>query len=270
MHCDFLRSILQPLTERTEGDQMGSSIESLPQKRALLHEGKAKKVYTTDRDDLFIQEFKDSATAFDGTKKGTIAGKGSVNCRVSAKLFKYLQKWGVKTHFVDLLNANEMTILPVKIIPVEVVVRNIAAGSLVKRLGFEEGRRFPLPIIEFYFKNDSLHDPLMNDDHIRAMELATAAELAFLRREALNVNDALTEFFGNAGIDLVDFKLEFGRRPDGSIILADEISPDTCRLWDRKTGKKLDKDRFRFDLGDVEQAYAEILERTGAADESKR
>jgi phosphoribosylaminoimidazole-succinocarboxamide synthase len=159
-----------------------------------------------------------------------------------------------------------MVILPVQIVKIEVVVRNIAAGSLVRRLGFQEGKRLEPPIIEFYLKNDELHDPLMNDDHILAMGLATSPELAFLRREAHKVNEALTSFFGSVGIDLVDFKLEFGRRPDGSIILADEISPDTCRLWDKSTGKKLDKDRFRFDLGDVEEAYQEILARVGASE----
>lgn len=236
-----------------------------PIRGELLHEGKAKRVYKTDDPDLYIQEFKDSATAFDGTKKGTIIGKGSVNCKVSAALFKMLENWGVKTHFVGLANENEMIILPVKILPIEVVVRNIAAGSLVRRLGFEEGKRLEPPIIEFYLKNDALHDPLMNDDHILAMGHATTAELAFLRREAHKVNEALTQFFGSVGIDLVDFKLEFGRRPDGEIILADEISPDTCRLWDKATGKKLDKDRFRFDLGGVEEAYQEILTRVGVS-----
>jgi phosphoribosylaminoimidazole-succinocarboxamide synthase len=244
---------------------MDQTASARPAKGELKHEGKAKRVYVTDNPDLYIQEFKDSATAFDGTKKGTITGKGSVNCRVSAHLFKILDSWGVKNHFVELLNDNEMVILPVKIILVEVVVRNIAAGSLVRRLGFTEGQRLLPPIVEFYLKNDELHDPLMNDDHILAIELATTAELAFLRREAHKVNEALTEFFGSAGIDLVDFKLEFGRRPDGTIILADEISPDTCRLWDKATGKKLDKDRFRFDLGDVEEAYQEILTRVGAS-----
>ena len=236
-----------------------------PVRADLLHEGKAKRVFSTDQPDLYIQEFKDSATAFDGTKKGTIAGKGSVNCRVSAKLFTLLEKWRVKTHFVDLLSDTEMIILPVKIIPVEVVVRNIAAGSLVKRYGFVEGRVLTPSIFEFYLKNDELHDPLMNDDHVLAMGLADAGELAYLRRQAATVNDALCEFFGTIGISLVDFKLEFGRRPDNTIILADEISVDTCRLWDKQTGRKLDKDRFRFDLGDVEGAYQEILERTGAA-----
>ncbi len=236
-----------------------------PVRADLLHEGKAKRVFSTDQPDLYIQEFKDSATAFDGTKKGTIAGKGSVNCRVSAKLFTILEKWGVKTHFVGLLSDTEMIILPVKIILVEVVVRNIAAGSLVRRYGFAEGKVMKPSIFEFYLKNDELHDPLMNDDHVLAMGLADAGELAYLRRQAATVNDALCEFFGGIGISLVDFKLEFGRRPDNTIILADEISVDTCRLWDKQTGRKLDKDRFRFDLGDVEGAYKEILERTGAA-----
>jgi phosphoribosylaminoimidazole-succinocarboxamide synthase len=248
-----------------EGLSMVQSVPARPLRGDLLHEGKAKRVYKTSDPDLYIQEFKDSATAFDGTKKGTITGKGSVNCRVSAKLFRMLEDWGVKTHFVDILGDNEMVILPVKILPVEVVVRNIAAGSLVRRLGFEEGKLLQPPIVEFYLKNDALHDPLMNDDHIMAMGIADAAELAFLRREAHRINEALTQFFDAAGIDLVDFKLEFGYRPDGTIILADEISPDTCRLWDKGSGKKLDKDRFRFDLGNVEEAYQEILTRVGAS-----
>lgn len=231
----------------------------------LLHEGKAKKVYKTSDPDLYIQEFKDAATAFDGSKKGTITGKGTVNCRVSARLFKLLEQRGVKTHFVDLIADNEMLILPVEIIMVEVIMRNITAGSLVRNLGFEEGKKLSPPIVEFHLKNDELHDPLVNDDHIIALGFATADELAFLRKQGGIVNDTLREFFDSIGIDLIDFKLEFGRRPDGEIILADEISPDSCRFWDKKTGKKLDKDRFRFDLGDVEEAYREILDRTGAA-----
>jgi phosphoribosylaminoimidazole-succinocarboxamide synthase len=179
-------------------------------------------------------------------------------------MFTYLEERGIKTHFVELLNNNEMVIRGVKIIPVEVVVRNIAAGSMVKRLGFEENRVLPFAIVEFYLKNDDLHDPLVNDDHILAQGYATEDEIAHLRDQARKINTYLQEFFEAIGINIVDFKLEFGRLPDGSIILADEISPDTCRLWDRETGKKLDKDRFRFDLGDVEGAYQEILNRTGA------
>jgi len=236
------------------------------QRAELFHEGKAKRVYRTNEPDLYIQEFKDSATAFDGTKKSTIEGKGSVNCRVSAVLFEMLEKWGVETHYVELINDREMVIKPVKIILVEVVVRNVAAGSLVRHRGFTEGKILEPPIIEFYLKEDALHDPLINDDHIYAMGFMDSGEVAYIRRQANNINDALREFFGGIGIDLVDFKLEFGRRPDGSIILADEISPDTCRLWDKDTGKKLDKDRFRFDLGDVEGAYQEILQRTGASE----
>ena len=231
----------------------------------LLHEGKAKRVYKTDNPDLYIQEFKDSATAFDGSKKGTIEGKGTVNCKVSAHLFKLLEARGVKTHFVDLIADNEMVILPVQIIMVEVIMRNVAAGSLVRNLGFEEGAKLSPPIIEFHLKDDALHDPLVSDDHIIALGMAGADELALLRKMGSAVNDTLREFFDSIGIDLIDFKLEFGRRPDGEIILADEISPDSCRFWDKKTGKKLDKDRFRFDLGDVEGAYREILDRTGAA-----
>jgi len=236
-----------------------------PHKGELLHEGKAKRVYLTDNPDLYIQEFKDSATAFDGTKKDTIVGKGSVNCRVSSKMFRYLEEKGIPNHFVDIIDNNNMVIKPVKILKIEVVVRNIAAGSLVRRLGFTEGTVLDPPIIEFYFKEDALHDPLVTDDHIRAMGLATSDELKILREQATKINYALRDYFDSIGIRLVDFKLEFGKRPDGSIILADEISPDTCRLWDKETGRKLDKDRFRFDLGDVEGAYKEILERTGAS-----
>jgi len=235
-----------------------------PVRGELLHEGKAKRVYLTDDPDLYVQEFKDSATAFDGTKKGTIVGKGSVNCQISSKLFRMLEKGGVKTHFVELLSDNEMVIKPVKIIPLEVVVRNVAAGSLVRRLGFQEGVRLQPPIVEFYLKNDALHDPLVNEDHILAMGIASSEEVALLRDQAHKINGLLRGFFDGIGIELVDFKLEFGRRPDGSIILADEISPDTCRLWDKATGEKLDKDRFRFDLGSVEEAYQEILARVSA------
>ena len=241
---------------------MSDSIETRPIRGELLHEGKAKRVFKTDRDDLYIQEFKNDATAFDGTKKGTIEGKGSVNCQVSSRMFRLLESKGIRTHFVDILSENEMSILPVRIIKVEVVVRNIAAGSLVRVRGFKEGTKLDPTIVEWYLKDDSLHDPLINNDHVYALGLANPDELAGLRLEALKINDILREFFSTIGIDLVDFKLEFGRRPDGSIILADEISPDTCRLWDQKTGTKLDKDRFRFDLGDVEGAYQEILKRT--------
>ena len=239
--------------------------EKKPVRGELLHEGKAKRVYLTDDPDLYVQEFKDSATAFDGTKKGTIVGKGTANCKISTRLFQMLEKEGIKTHFVELLSNNEMVIKPVKIIPLEVVVRNVAAGSLVRRLGFQEGVRLQPPIVEFYLKNDALHDPLVNEDHILAMGIATVEEIALLREQAHKVNEVLRKFFDGIGIELVDFKLEFGRRPDGSIILADEISPDTCRLWDKATGEKLDKDRFRFDLGSVEEAYQEILARVSAA-----
>jgi phosphoribosylaminoimidazole-succinocarboxamide synthase len=243
---------------------MSESTGTRPIKGELLHEGKAKRVFLTDQKDRYIQEFKNDATAFDGTKKGTIEGKGSVNCQVSTRMFKLLESKGVTTHFVDILSDNEMSILPVKIIKVEVVVRNIAAGSLVKVRGFKEGTKLDPTIVEWYLKDDSLHDPLLNDDHVYALGLADSHELAGLKKDALKINDILGEFFGSIGINLVDFKLEFGRRPDKKIILADEISPDTCRLWDKKTGMKLDKDRFRFDLGNVEDAYQEILKRTSA------
>ncbi len=244
---------------------MEGKTSSSPERGELLHEGKAKRVYSTSQPDLYIQEFKDSATAFDGSKKGTIGGKGSVNCLVSAKLFKLLESRGVKTHFVDLISDNEMVILPVEIIMVEVILRNVAAGSLVRNLGFEEGKPLVPPICEFHIKDDAIHDPLIADDHVIALGLATAEELGILREYGKKINETLIEFFDGIGIDLIDFKVEFGRRPDGTIILADEISPDSCRFWDKETGKKLDKDRFRFDLGDVEEAYQEILERTGAS-----
>ncbi len=244
---------------------MSETTETRPVKGELLHEGKAKKVFNTDREDLLIQEFKNDATAFDGTKKGTIEGKGTVNCQVSARMFNLLSENGIENHYVELLSENAMAILPVEIIPVEVVVRNITAGSLVRHRGFEEGKKLDPTIIEWYLKNDELHDPLLNDSHILAYGYLDEDGMALLREEALKINEILSEFFAGIGIDLVDFKLEFGRRPDGSIILADEISPDTCRLWDRETGRKLDKDRFRFDLGDVEDAYQEILKRTAAS-----
>lgn len=224
------------------------------------YEGKAKIIFETDEPDLLVQEFKDSATAFDGTKKGQIAQKGFYNNQISQKLFTFLAENGIETHFVKGLSEREMLVRDVAIFQVEVVVRNVAAGSLVKRIGLEEGLHLNPPIVEFYYKNDALHDPLINRDHVRALNLATMDELNVLADQALRINHNLKAFMAERDLQLVDFKLEFGRYQD-RIILADEISPDTCRLWDRVEGTKLDKDRFRFDLGNVEDAYQEVYRR---------
>lgn len=225
-----------------------------------LYEGKAKIVYATDEPGLLIQHFKDSATAFNGKKKGTIVGKGAANARISARLFEILEKAGIKTHYHELLNEREMLIDRLEMIPLEAIVRNIAAGSLAERLGYEEGRRLKKPIVEFYYKRDDLGDPLLVCQHVLELGLVDAVQFQELRTLSLQVNDVLQPFFAQCGLELVDFKLEFGFK-DSEIILGDEISPDTCRLWDKKTGEKLDKDRFRRDLGRVEEAYQEILKR---------
>ncbi len=229
-------------------------------RRAMLYEGKAKRVYSTDDPGQCIIEFKDDATAFNGIKKGTIADKGIMNNTMSAYLFTMLAEAGVANHFVERISDREMLVRRVQIIPLEVIVRNIAAGSMSKRLGIPEGKVLASPVVEFSYKDDALGDPLVNEDHIRALGAATNEEVATLRRLALTVNDLLRERFATAGITLVDFKLEFGRA-DGEILLADEISPDTCRFWDTATGEKLDKDRFRRDLGGVEEGYHEVLGR---------
>ncbi|MBM3163161.1 MAG: phosphoribosylaminoimidazolesuccinocarboxamide synthase [Chlorobi bacterium] len=229
-------------------------------KRTLLHEGKAKKVYLTEDNDLVIQEFKDDATAFNNKKKGTIADKGVVNNAVSCKLFGLLEAHGVKTHLVEKLSGRDMLCRRLDIIKVEVVVRNIAAGSLVKRYGFTEGTVLENPIVEFYLKNDDLDDPLMNESHAVALGVASYEELAVLKERAEAINIVLREFFAQRKLKLVDFKLEFGRH-HGEILLGDEISPDTCRFWDLETNEKMDKDRFRFDLGGVEDAYSEVQRR---------
>jgi len=226
----------------------------------LLYEGKAKKVYTTDNEDCLIVDYKDDATAFNGEKKGTIVGKGVINNRVSNHFFKMLEKNGVPTHLVEEISERETIVKKVQIVPLEVIVRNIAAGSFSKRFGVEEGRKLATPTLEFSYKDDSLGDPLINEYHIRALELATDEEVAKISEMAFKVNKLLSEYLINIGIRLVDFKLEFGRYK-GEIILADEISPDTCRYWDKDTNEKLDKDRFRRDLGNVEDAYNEILKR---------
>jgi phosphoribosylaminoimidazole-succinocarboxamide synthase len=231
-------------------------------KGILLYEGKAKRLYAIPGyPDLLWQEFKDDATAFDAVKRGTIVNKGRINNQLTAYIFTFLGKAGIKNHFVELISENEMIVKKVKIIKIEVVGRNIAAGSLLKKTNFKEGQVLKTPIIEFYYKEDALHDPLINDSHAVAMKLAVQKELDYLRRMAEKINSMLIPFFRKRGLKLVDFKLEFGRDKKGNILLADEISPDTCRLWDVKTNEKLDKDRFRFDLGKVEESYAEVISR---------
>ena len=231
------------------------------EKKEQLYEGKAKKVYATDDPELLIVEYKDDATAFNGLKKGTIQGKGVINNQMSNRLMAKLEKSGVPTHYVQELSQRETLVKKVQIVPLEVIVRNISAGSFSKRYGVEEGIVFEQPTIEFSYKNDELGDPLLNSYHTLALKLATAEEIDTIKRYAFQVNDFLKALWAECGVILVDFKLEFGRLADGSIVLADEISPDTCRLWDEKTHEKLDKDRFRRDLGGVEDAYAEIMKR---------
>ena len=231
------------------------------QKTVQLYEGKAKKVYATENEDLVIVSYKDDATAFDGQKKGTIVGKGVVNNRMSNYLMQVLEKQGIKTHFVEELNDRETVVKKVSIVPLEVIIRNISAGSFAKRYGVEEGIVFDEPTIEFSYKNDDLHDPLINDYHALALKLATKDEINQIKAMAFKINEVLKAYFIKLGVKLVDFKLEFGRLKDGTIVLADEISPDTCRFWDAKTNEKLDKDRFRRDLGNVEDAYKEMMHR---------
>lgn len=229
-------------------------------KGALIYEGKAKKVFEADAPDRVIQYFKDDATAFNAQKRGTIVNKGVVNNRVSERLFRLLEAGGVPTHFLDRVSDREMLTRRVTIIPIEVVVRNRVAGSLAKRLGLEDGQPIDPPLIEFYYKNDALGDPLITDEHVRLLNLAEPAAVAEIKRWALTVNALLVPFFLDRGVILVDFKLEFGRH-NGKIVLADEISPDTCRFWDQQTGESMDKDRFRKDLGRIEEAYQEVLRR---------
>ena len=231
------------------------------EKLEQLYEGKAKKVFATDDPALYIVEYKDDATAFNGLKKGTIQGKGIINNQMSNRLMAYLEKQGVPTHYVKELNQRETLVKKVSIVPLEVIIRNISAGSFAKRYGVEEGIVFDQPTIEFSYKNDELGDPLLNRYHALALKLGTPEELDTIEKYAFKVNEVLKSFWQTCGVTLVDFKLEFGRLADGTIVLADEISPDTCRLWDSKTKEKLDKDRFRRDLGGVEEAYAEIMKR---------
>ena len=228
-----------------------------------IYEGKAKKVFATDDPNLCIVDYKDDATAFNGQKKGTIVGKGVVNNRMSNFMFQLLEKHGVKTHFVEELSDRETLVKKVSIVPLEVIIRNLSAGSFAKRYGVEEGIEFAQPTIEFSYKNDDLGDPLINDYHALALGLATQEEIDTIKAMAFKVNEVMKEYFKKLDVILVDFKLEFGKTADGEIVLADEISPDTCRFWDIKTHEKLDKDRFRRDMGGVEEAYQEIFSRIG-------
>lgn len=231
------------------------------EKRNQLYEGKAKKVFETDNKELLIVSYKDDATAFNGLKKGTIEGKGVINNRMSNMLMQMLEKNGVPTHFVEEINDRETIVKKVSIVALEVIIRNIAAGSFSKRYGVEEGVVFEQPTIEFSYKNDDLGDPLLNSYHAMALNIATKEEIDTITKYAFKVNELLKEFWSKCGVTLVDFKLEFGKLSSGDIVLADEISPDTCRLWDSKTKEKLDKDRFRRDLGGVEDAYTEVMKR---------
>ena len=229
-------------------------------KMEQIYEGKAKKVFATDDPGIVIVDYKDDATAFNGLKKGTIAGKGVVNNKVSNHFFRLLESRGIPTHYVEQLSDRETAVRRVQILPVEVIVRNRAAGSFSKRMGVEEGTTLACPILEYSYKNDALGDPFINSYYIRALNLATDAQMEQVKNYSFRINDILSAYLDELGIELIDFKLEFGLY-DGKVILADEISPDTCRFWDKATGKKLDKDRFRRDLGEVEEAYREIIKR---------
>ena len=231
------------------------------EKKEQLYEGKAKKVFATDDPNLVIVDYKDDATAFNGLKKGSIAGKGVINNVMSNHMFQLLEKQGVPTHFVEQLSERETLVKKVSIVPLEVIIRNISAGSFAKRFGVEEGIVFDEPTIEFSYKNDDLGDPLMNAYHAVALKAATREEIETIESMAFKVNEVMKQYFDSLNVILVDFKLEFGKTADGKIVLADEISPDTCRLWDKTTKEKLDKDRFRRDLGGVEEAYQEIMKR---------
>ncbi|NHC40326.1 phosphoribosylaminoimidazolesuccinocarboxamide synthase [Bacillus sp. MM2020_1] len=228
-----------------------------------LYEGKAKRIYATDDEQIVLVEYKDSATAYNGQKKADITGKGRLNNEITSLLFLKLKEQGIESHFIERISETEQLVKKVSIIPLEVVVRNVAAGSFSKRLGVEEGRDLTKPIVEFYLKNDELGDPLLTIDHILELQVATTQEATILREKALQINTVLSSFFNDLGIRLIDFKLEFGNDEDGNILLADEISPDTCRLWDKETNEKLDKDVFRRDLGSLTDAYENILARLG-------
>ncbi|MDB5084369.1 MAG: phosphoribosylaminoimidazole-succinocarboxamide synthase [Bacilli bacterium] len=232
-------------------------------KKELLYEGKAKRVYQTDEPGCYLVDFKDDATAFNGEKKGTITGKGRLNNAISSHFFELLAKQGVPSHFIRQIDERQMLVKQVKIIPIEVVVRNIAAGSLAKRLGLAEGTSLKSTVVEFYYKDDALGDPLINRSHIRTLGIAQEDQVAELEQQALRINEVLENYLFTKGLLLVDFKLEFGVTSEGQVLLADEISPDTCRFWDASTHEKLDKDRFRRELGSVEEAYQEIWQRLG-------
>ena len=231
------------------------------QKLEQIYEGKAKKVYSTEDPNLVIVDYKDDATAFNGLKKGTIVGKGVINNQMTNRLMAKMEKAGIPTHFVEELSERETLVKRVEIVPLEVIIRNISAGSFAKHYGVEEGIVFDAPTIEFSYKNDDLGDPLINEYHALALKLASKEEIEQIKKYAFAVNDVLKAFWSECGVTIVDFRLEFGRTSDGTIVLADEISPDTCRLWDSKTHEKLDKDRFRRDMGGVEDAYSEIMRR---------
>ena len=233
------------------------------EKKELLYEGKAKKVYTTENPEQLIVSYKDDATAFDGQKKGTIVGKGAINNRMTNHIFKLLEKKGVPTHLVEELNDRDTVVKKVEIVPREVIIRNFSAGSFAKKLRMEEGIKLACPTLEFSYKNDDLHDPFINSYYALALKLATQEEIDVITKYAFVVNDVMQEYFAGLGIELIDFKIEFGRLSDGTVILADEVSPDTCRLWDKETHEKLDKDRFRRDLGNVDDAYQEVFRRLG-------
>ncbi|HJV16666.1 MAG TPA: phosphoribosylaminoimidazolesuccinocarboxamide synthase [Bacillales bacterium] len=233
--------------------------------KELLYEGKAKRIYKTDDDNVVLVKYKDSATAFNGVKKAEITGKGRLNNEITSLLFLKLKEQGIESHFIERISETEQLVKKVSIIPLETVVRNVAAGSLSKRLGIEEGKELSTPIIEFYLKNDELGDPLLTLDHILELQIATTEEIAILKGKTIAINAILSSFFDDLGIRLIDFKLEFGKDKDGNILLADEISPDTCRLWDKKTNEKLDKDVFRRDLGNLTDAYEKILAKIGGS-----
>ncbi|TXE86337.1 phosphoribosylaminoimidazolesuccinocarboxamide synthase [Campylobacter volucris] len=234
----------------------------MPKKLELLYEGKGKKMFKTDDENLLITEFKDDLTAFNAEKKGSEAGKGELNCKISTEIFYLLEKEGVKTHLVETISDKEQLVKKCQIIPIEVIVRNVATGSLTKRLGIKEGAILPFSVVEFCYKNDSLGDPIINDEHCLILNLVKSEkELEFIKQIARQINSILVKFFSSKNLRLIDFKLEFGIDSDGNMILADEISPDSCRFWDSKTNEKLDKDRFRQDLGNVKMAYEEVLKR---------
>lgn len=240
---------------------------NVPNKGDLLYEGKAKRLFHTDQEAVLWVEYMDQATAFNGEKKDLIGGKGNLNNKISSLIFQWLTSQGIPNHLIETLSDSEQLVRQVQIVPLEVVVRNVAAGSISQRLGIPEGRQLPCTVIELYYKDDALGDPLINDDHIAMLDLASPEELAQIREQALQVNHSLIELFGEVGIQLVDFKLEFGRDTQGHILLSDEVSPDTCRLWDAQTGEHLDKDVYRRDLGDLvpvyEKVYARLKEKLG-------